>query len=118
MAPNDGFTTIPNWIAAHPRLSASDKGVFLAIAMFADNKTRDCWPSYEKLMQASGIANRNYLAKHLANLERVGAITIVKPFTKHNPRRSNRYFIHELPPGDYAIDADGFHLVGDRRFDD
>lgn len=67
------------------------KGIALynAIAVHANSKTQSCFPSYETLIQKSGIGNRNELSRYLKILEKYRLI-IVERF---NGRKSNRYWL-------------------------
>ena len=90
-----GFTILPNWVWEMKDLGRVDKLVYIALARFADNETRICWPSYTTLMYEAMVGNRRTLKNSLKRLELTGCIEI--------QRRKGFANLYHLPtdPPDY-----------------
>src|SRR5690625_4706518 len=73
-------------------LRASDKSVYAALCMYADNRTAECWPSRETLMIKAGVSDKT-LRRSLKNLQDKKYINIVGRFSKDGRRLSNVYVL-------------------------
>lgn len=71
-----GFVMVPKWVFAHPELTRTDREVYAALAFYADNKERTCYPSVPTIMWASKCGNKRTVHASLERLESVGAIEI------------------------------------------
>lgn len=74
------------------KLKPQGIAVYCALARFANFTTQACFPSYPKLMQVTGIGNRNTLNKYLDRLEQLGLISV----TRNKKRKPNLYYLLEI----------------------
>ncbi len=69
--------------------------VYCALARHANSKTQGCFPAYERLMEMSGVGNRNTLSKYLKILEKYNLIGVFR----NNIREVNVYFMLNVEGG-------------------
>ena len=92
--PRTGFGIVPSSLFT-VGLKAGPIAIFVALATFADHE-RQAWPSIKTLGDMVGMKPRCVRA-HLAELERVGAITRTRSFSSLDGRQSsNRYQLDPL----------------------
>ncbi len=60
-----------------PILKPHGIALYVTLAKFANSKTQVCFPSYETLMECSGIGRRNTVTKKLNLLKELGLIRIL-----------------------------------------
>ena len=71
-----GFVMVPKWVFAHPELTRTDREVYAALAFYADNKERTCYPSVQTIMWAAKCSNKHMVHDSLKRLESAGAIEV------------------------------------------
>lgn len=76
-----GYTSIPNWVACGPRLSANAKVVLLVIASRSGSKG-SCYPSINAIARDSGVS-RSTVKRALDELGASGIISVI-------PRKTGR----------------------------
>ncbi|MBC2104001.1 helix-turn-helix domain-containing protein [Listeria booriae] len=60
MATRQGFTKVNNSAIDDKTLKASEKALYTALSRYADNKTRQCYPSKETLLSTAGISDHTF----------------------------------------------------------
>ena len=78
------FTQVDNAILEDERVTALDQSLYVALCSFANVHTKDCFPSYEKLMKRAHIGGRNTLSRALKRLEAYGFIKVEHPSGRRN----------------------------------
>lgn len=92
----EGFTMIENRILTQGWLLTSDaKVAYLATKSFMNQKTGLCYPSYDKIMERSGLT-RPRLANALAELEEFGWLRKVKRFSGSTYYSFGTPVVHDL----------------------
>lgn len=93
---NTPFVMVTKAVIEDDRLKAADKSVYMALCLYADNKTSECWPSRESLMKKAGVSDRT-LRNSLQTLEETGYIKIEPRFSEDGRRLSNLYILLDVP---------------------
>lgn len=86
------FIKVPLDVMEDERLKKSDKMVYLSLCRYADNETRECYPSRKSLEKFSGVSNRT-LTVSLQTLETFGYVEIRKRFHRSGRKMSNYYVL-------------------------
>ena len=66
------FVIVPNWIAE--MLKPTELATYVALGKYADNKTKECWPSLNTIAKDLGKSKTSVITAIKA-LEKKGAIT-------------------------------------------
>ena len=75
---NSGFTIIDNNILRDDNLTGYEKYLLIILKSFDHKRNGEVYPTYEKLIQLSGITRRNNIAKIIKSLQEKNYITISK----------------------------------------
>lgn len=75
---NSGFTIIDNNILRDDNLNMYEKYLLIILKSFDHKRNGEVYPTYEKLIQLSGITRRNNIAKIIKSLQEKNYITISK----------------------------------------
>lgn len=75
---NSGFTIIDNNILRDNNLNMYEKYLLIILKSFDHKRNGEVYPTYEKLIQLSGITRRNNIAKIIKSLQEKNYITISK----------------------------------------
>ena len=96
MSTRGHFTIIDNAIIKEEELTIYDKMVYTVLCMFANPKTRSCYPSLETIAKHAGCSSRK--AFDVVNkLDEMGYITkITKKTDAKNAHACNLYVIHPI----------------------
>ena len=84
------FTIVPHWLLGI--LKPLEIVTYVALGQYADNKTKECWPSVTKLAKDIG-RSRYSTIKALQGLEEKGAIEIKQRFKDKGEQTSNLYIL-------------------------
>ncbi|ALY10254.1 HTH DNA binding domain protein [Arthrobacter phage Salgado] len=90
------FAMIPNWL-----LTASSHAYRLygLLHSYADNTSREAWPSRATLARQMGMAKAGTLQPYIKELEDLGAITVIRSTGEDGTNRVNRYRLHQRSTG-------------------
>ena len=84
------FTIVPHWLLEV--LKPTELTTYVALGQYADNKTKECWPSVTKL--AKDIKRSRYSTiKALQGLEEKGVIEIKERYKDKGEQTSNLYIL-------------------------
>lgn len=86
------FAMINVGVLMDEELKASDKAVYAVLSMYADNTSRECFPSRTTIMKKAGVSD-NTSRKALKNLSDKGYIKIFERRDKKGRRLSNGYSV-------------------------
>ncbi|SCJ37538.1 Uncharacterised protein [uncultured Clostridium sp.] len=75
---NSGFTIIDNNILRDSNLNMYEKYLLIILKSFDHKRSGEVYPTYEKLIQLSGITRRNNIAKIIKSLQEKNYIAISK----------------------------------------
>lgn len=83
------YTMIPNWMIRNPEIDSYDLAIYCCIA-----SCNPSFPSYEKMMEWTGVKKRNRITKSLKKLElmrlirryKIGRQIYYETFWNSNPR--------------------------------
>lgn len=92
---NAPFVMVTRAIIDDKTLKAADKSVYATLCMYADNRTADCWPSRETLMQKAGVSDRT-LRNSLQTLQERGYIEVVRRHADDGRQLSNLYVLLDV----------------------
>ena len=88
------FTIVPHWLLEV--LKPIEITTYVALGQYADNKTKECWPSVTKL--AKDINRSRYSTiKALQGLEEKGVIEVKQRFKDKGEQTSNLYILKLVP---------------------
>jgi predicted transcriptional regulator len=88
------FTITPHWLLEV--LKPIELTTYVALGQYADNKTKECWPSVTKL--AKDIQRSRYSTiKALQGLEEKGVIEIKERYKDKGEQTSNLYILKLVP---------------------
>src|SRR5690625_2425441 len=76
-------------------VNATDKSLYAALCMYADNDTAECCPARETLWKKAGISDKTF-RKSLRNLEEKGYIKVVPRHSNDGRRLSNLYVLLDV----------------------
>lgn len=84
------YVTVPHWLitAVSPRALT----VYCALGTYADNRTKEAWPSMATIGEAAGCSE-NIAREAIHDLERVGAVRVER--TVGGVKQTNRYVLVE-----------------------
>ena len=97
------FTLIDNTILEDKELSAVHKMIYVALAKFADNDTRACYPSYATLAEQAGC-NRSTAIRAMKKLVEKGYV--VKAIKSKDGRNAHACNLYILPLLESSANAD------------
>lgn len=83
------YTKVANKVITDLSLKASDKSVYMVLSRYADNITRECFPSRDTLMKYAGVSDKT-LRLAIKNLVDRGYIS-VESRRKGGRRSTNLY---------------------------
>lgn len=91
---NHPFTITPNIIIRKYMsvVGTTPIGVLLALSSFADNSSRDCWPSHATLAKIVGC-HSDTVRRSLAALEKAGLLRIEPRYNEEGRQTSNTYVL-------------------------
>ena len=89
------FVMVTRKVIEDTRLKASDKALYSALCLYADNETSECFPSRETLWRTAGISD-NTFRNSLAKLEDLGYIEVKERWGKDGRRLSNLYVLLDV----------------------
>ena len=88
------FTIVPHWLLEV--LKPIEITTYVALGQYADNKTKECWPSVTNL--AKDIDRSRYSTiKALQGLEEKGVIEVKQRFKDKGEQTSNLYILKLVP---------------------
>lgn len=89
------FTIVPHWLLE--KLKPIEITTYIALGQYADNKTKECWPSVSRL--AKDINRSRYSTiKALKGLEENNVIEVKQRFKHKGEQTSNLYILKLTPP--------------------
>jgi len=89
------FTIVPHWLLEV--LKPIELTTYIALGQYADNKTKECWPSVSTL--AKDIDRSRYSTiKALQGLEEKNVIEVKQRFKDKGEQTSNLYILKLTPP--------------------
>ena len=97
------FTITPHWLLEV--LKPLEIMVYVALGQYADNKTKECWPSVSKLAK-DGNRSRQSTITALQGLEEKGVIEVKQRFKEKGEQTSNLYVL-KLTPVSRKLDRGG-----------
>ena len=84
------FTIVPHWLLEV--LKPLELATYVALGQYADNKTKECWPSVSKLAEDIGRSRQSTI-KALQGLEDKGVIEVKQRFKDKGEQTSNLYIL-------------------------
>ncbi len=111
---------IVEWRNAYAKadLPGSVKGVGYALAGFWNKDGLSAFPSYEKLMEASGFS-RNTVRTAIDVLEKKGWVEVTRGGSQAGRRRKPNYYRATIPPGQQLTGSnDGLARIPGQTVDD
>lgn len=92
------FVLVPEWVLDHPGLSDRSVRLYLVLRSFADNVTGVAWPGRRRLAERLRCDVKT-VDRALAELVKVGAVTVRARFDDDHGQRSNAYVVRHSRPG-------------------
>lgn len=92
---NSPFVMVTRAALEDESLKAADKSLYATLCMYADNKTADCWPSRETLLQKAGVSDKT-LRNSLQTLQERGYIKVIHRFADDGRQLSNLYVLLDV----------------------
>ena len=89
------FVMVTRKVIEDKRLKASDKSLYTALCLYADNETQECFPSRKTLWETAGISD-NTFRNSLSKLESLGYITVKERWGNDGRRLSNLYVLLDV----------------------
>ena len=89
------FVMVTRKVIEDETLKASDKSLYAALCMYADNDTAECFPSRETLWKKAGISDKTF-RNSLEKLEERGYIKVVPRHSEDGRRLSNLYVLLDV----------------------
>ncbi|MAK63582.1 MAG: hypothetical protein CMF75_02395, partial [Maricaulis sp.] len=86
------LSILPSEIAADPQLNVTDLRVVIALASYANAKSRECFPSQSRLARELGIS-RQTVNRAIGRLSKTGWITSTPQILPKRGQTANRYCI-------------------------
>jgi len=74
--------------------SPGQRVVYVALTLFADAETGECWPSRETLAEHTGLSPRS-VTRYVAELVRLGLVEVQATYDRRGYRAQNRYVVHD-----------------------
>ena len=84
------FTITPHWLLEI--LKPLELMVYVALGQYADNKTKECWPSVSKLAKDVNRSRQSTI-NALKGLEEKGVIEVKQRFKDKGEQTSNLYIL-------------------------
>ena len=97
------FTITPHWLLEI--LKPLEIMVYVALGQYADNKTKECWPSVSKLAKDVNRSRQSTITA-LQGLEEKGVIEVKQRFKEKGEQTSNLYVL-KLTPVSRKLDRGG-----------
>jgi len=88
------FTIVPHWLLEV--LKPLELATYVALGQYADNKTKECWPSVTKLAKDVNRSRQSTI-NALKGLEEKGVIEIKQRFKDKGEQTSNLYILKLVP---------------------
>ena len=88
------FTIVPHWLLEI--LKPIELATYVALGQYADNKTKECWPSVTKLAKDVNRSRQSTI-NALKGLEEKGVIEIKQRFKDKGEQTSNLYILKLVP---------------------
>ena len=105
------FTIVPHWLLEV--LKPIELTTYVALGQYADNKTKECWPSVTKL--AKDIQRSRFSTiKALQGLEDKGVVEIKERYKDKGEQTSNLYILKLTPGVSRKLDRGGKENVTGR----
>ena len=104
------FTITPHWLLEI--LKPLEIMVYVALGQYADNKTKECWPSVSKLAKDVNRSRQSTITA-LQGLEEKGVIEVKQRFKEKGEQTSNLYVL-KLTPVSRKLDRGGKENVTGR----
>ena len=104
------FTITPHWLLEI--LKPLELMVYVALGQYADNKTKECWPSVSKLAKDVNRSRQSTITA-LQGLEEKGVIEVKQRFKDKGEQTSNLYVL-KLTPVSRKLDRGGKENVTGR----
>lgn len=92
--PRDGFTMVWNAFLDNEELTQYEKLVFIAIKSFADNYTKQAFPSLAKISNVTGTSI-SQVRRSIAHLEELGILKIEHRRSKEHGNIQNLYTLND-----------------------
>lgn len=89
----DPFEMVPHWLLMDTSVSANAIRIWLVLRKHRNYQTGDCWPGRARLATLCGVS-LSTVKREIANLARVGAITITRRKTTEGDSDTNLYHVH------------------------
>ena len=89
------FVMVTRKVIEDETLKASDKSLYAALCMYADNDTSECFPARETLWKKAGISDKTF-RNSLEKLEERGYIKVVPRHSEDGRRLSNLYVLLDV----------------------
>lgn len=119
--PRGGFTKVYNAFLDSHQLSQYDKMVFIAIKSFADNKTKQAYPSLATISRISGTSI-SQVRRSIAKMRQMGVLKVESRRDDiNNGRMSNLYTLYDSPDmwgDDFSTEAEDYKAVAAEIPDD
>lgn len=95
------FSIVPHWLLDalmdQPRSGASAIAVYVALGVWADRETNDCWPSHRSIAEKVGLG-QTAVKNALTRLREVGAVSWTQTVTPQGDPGPNVYRLHRTRP--------------------
>ncbi len=112
--PRKGYTKVYNAFLDSEKLTQYDKMVFIAIKSFADNITKQAFPSLATISRISGTS-LSQVRRSIAKMKNMGILTVTPRHDDYNNgNMSNLYTLHDAPEmwdEDFSTEEDDFRAV-------
>lgn len=89
------FVMVTRSVLDDDTLRSSDKSVYAALCMYADNRTAECWPGRDTLLSKAGVSDRT-LRNSLDTLRSKGYIDVVHRYAENGRQLSNLYVLLDV----------------------
>lgn len=104
------FAIVPLWLIKSGISPGAIVTFALMWAKWAD-KRGECWPSHAKIA-AELEASERTIIRHLAELEAIGAVDVVRRQRDDGSQTSNYYYLRSIQRGDKNVTGGGQELQG------
>jgi hypothetical protein len=90
------FVIVPLWVLE--AVSGEAVKLYGVLASYLNSNSRIVWPSRQTLAGRLGKSRPESIDRYLAELSRIGAVTVVKRYRPDGGQTSSAYRIHRIPP--------------------
>lgn len=119
--PRGGFTQIYNAFLDSDKLTKSDKMVFIAIKSFANNETKQAYPSLATISRISEVSLPQ-VRRSITKMQKMGILKVeARTDDYNNGRMSNLYTVYDSPDmwdDDFSTEEEDFKVVAREIPDD